>query len=168
MGGTQENWVTHQNSWNPHLKHHLQLKTKKDVGSNGLGPQRGGRQLTWRWKSECLVNKHLLGPAETVGHREEFYKQTFLGSSLSTHLVHTRLSMVTAPFLEQVLYLHALDSRWGGRSKFLPESFGLWLFSAWNNLHAEELFWGGKFCSPITVYLYSSWSLTGVSENKKN
>lgn len=35
-----------------------------------------------------------------------------------------------------------------GSSKFLPESFGSWLFSAWNNLHTKETFWGGRFCSP--------------------
>ena len=67
MRETQENWVTHQNGWNPHLKYHLQLKTKEDVGGSGLELQGGGRQFTWRWKSKCL-----LGLAEKVGHREEF------------------------------------------------------------------------------------------------
>jgi len=33
MGETQEN--IHSNGWNPHLKHHLDPKTKEDVG-NGI------------------------------------------------------------------------------------------------------------------------------------
>ena len=72
MGETQENWVTCQNGWNPHLKYHFQLKTKEDVGISGLWPQKGGKQLTWRWKSKCFVNKCFLGHEETVGHREKF------------------------------------------------------------------------------------------------
>ena len=31
--------------------------------------------------------------------------------------------------------------------QFLPESFGPWFFSAWNNAHAKEVFWSVKFCS---------------------
>ena len=46
MGETQENRVTHQSDQSPHPKYHLQLK--EDVGSSGLGLQRGGRQFTWR------------------------------------------------------------------------------------------------------------------------
>ena len=37
MGETKENWVTHQNGQNPHLKHRRQLETKEDVGGSGLG-----------------------------------------------------------------------------------------------------------------------------------
>ena len=29
MEEPKENWVTHQNGWNPHLKYHLPLKTKQ-------------------------------------------------------------------------------------------------------------------------------------------
>ena len=54
---------------NPHLKYHLQLKTKEDVGDSGLGLERGGREFIWRWKSKGFVNKCLLGQAETMGHR---------------------------------------------------------------------------------------------------
>ena len=60
-GRDQENWVIHQNGQNPHLKHHLQLKTKEDVGGSSLGLLRRGRQFTWRWKSKCLVNRCSLG-----------------------------------------------------------------------------------------------------------
>lgn len=38
MGETQEN--IHSNGWNPHLKHHLDPKTKEDVG-NGIQHFRG-------------------------------------------------------------------------------------------------------------------------------
>ena len=32
------------------LKYHLQLKTKNDVGGNGLRLQSRARQFTWKWK----------------------------------------------------------------------------------------------------------------------
>ena len=72
MGKTQENWVTHQISQNPHLKHHLQLTTKEDVSGSGLGLQTGGRQLTWRWKSKCFVH-NVCWDGETMGHRVDSY-----------------------------------------------------------------------------------------------
>lgn len=53
-----------------HLKHQLQLLAEEDVGDRGLVLWWGGKQLTWRWKSKCLVNKCLLGQAETMGHRD--------------------------------------------------------------------------------------------------
>ena len=34
--------------------------------------QKEGREFSWTWKSKCFIEKHLLGNAETVGHREEF------------------------------------------------------------------------------------------------
>ena len=46
MGETQENWVTHQNGWSPHLQYHCQLTTKEEVGGGALGLQREGRQFT--------------------------------------------------------------------------------------------------------------------------
>ena len=33
---------------------------------SGLGLERGGRQFDWRPKGKCL-----LGPSETMGHRDE-------------------------------------------------------------------------------------------------
>ena len=71
---------------NTHFNYHLQLKRKEDIGGSGLGLQVEGRQYAWGWKSKWLVNKCLLGQAETMGHRKE---QTLPGSTLSTHLVHT-------------------------------------------------------------------------------
>ena len=51
MGGTQENWVTHEKGRSPHLKYHPQLKTKKVV-------EGGGSQL-WKitWKSTVKKGK---------------------------------------------------------------------------------------------------------------
>ena len=31
MGETREKWVILQNDWSPHLKYHLQVKTKEDI-----------------------------------------------------------------------------------------------------------------------------------------
>ena len=61
MGDTQENCVTCQNGQNPPLKVPSSAKDTKDVGGSVLGLQKGGRQFTKRWKSQCLVNKCLLG-----------------------------------------------------------------------------------------------------------
>lgn len=55
---------------------------------------------------------------------KSFNKQTLLCSSLSTHLVHTIVIMVTAPSLKHVFYLHSFRQL-RGRSKFLLESLGL-------------------------------------------
>ena len=64
-------------------------------------------QFIWKRKSKYLANKCLLDPAETWD--TEKFEQTLLDFSLYTHLVHTIvLSMVTALFLESVLYLHSL------------------------------------------------------------
>ena len=87
MGETQENSVTQQNGQNPHLKYHLQLKTKEDVGGSGLGHQRRGRQFTGPWRNKCLVNKCLRGPAETMRLRVDsdiYVLQRFL----HPHLAH--------------------------------------------------------------------------------
>ena len=83
MGETQENGVTQK--WKrktnkqkkqtkqkkPHLKFYLQLKTKEDDGSSGLGFQRRGRQFTWKQKNKCLGNKCFLDPAKTLEHRKD-------------------------------------------------------------------------------------------------
>ena len=72
IGETQENWVTHQDDQSTNLKYHLWLKTKNDFASSGLECQGGGRQFTWRRKIKWLVNKCLLGHAETLGHRVDY------------------------------------------------------------------------------------------------
>ena len=50
----------------PSPLYHFQLKTKEDVGGSGLRLQGGVRQLTWKLKSKCLVNKCLLGLTEKM------------------------------------------------------------------------------------------------------
>ena len=47
MGDNQENWVTPTNGPSNHLKYHLQLKSKEDVGAGG-GTVTGG----WRGKAQ--------------------------------------------------------------------------------------------------------------------
>ena len=42
MGDTQENWVTPPNDPSFHLKYHLKLKTKEDVGWGELGGEEVG------------------------------------------------------------------------------------------------------------------------------
>ena len=44
----------------------IPAKPKDDGEGNSLGPQKGGRLLTWRWKGKCWQ-----GLRETLGHREE-------------------------------------------------------------------------------------------------
>ena len=57
-----------------------------------------------------------------------------------------QMSLVIGISQEQVLDLNFFRQL-EERSKFLPESFGPWLFSAWNNLHTKETFWSSKVCS---------------------
>ena len=52
MWEIQEDWITHQNDWNPHLEYLVQLKKKEDVGGNDLGLPRGKRQSTIHKKSK--------------------------------------------------------------------------------------------------------------------
>ena len=44
-------------------------KDERGCWGSGLGFQGERGQFTWRWESKCLVNKCLLGQAETMGHR---------------------------------------------------------------------------------------------------
>ena len=69
MGETQENGATHQNGGSCSLKYHLQLQTAEGAGGRGLGLQRGGRHLTRRWKSKCLVERNGLSkdPLQSPG-----------------------------------------------------------------------------------------------------
>ena len=143
MGETQENWATCQNGWNLHLKYHLQLKTEEDVGGSDLGLQRGRRQFTWRWKSKCFINKCLLGHEEIMGHREEFWQTDFprflpVYTPSSYYLIYGDSSLPgTGPLST---FFRQLERR----SKFLPESFCPWLFSAQNKQHAKETLGGGR------------------------
>lgn len=68
MGETQEKTATHQNGASPHLKHHLQLKTKEDFRGSGLGLQRGRRQLT-EMEKQMFGEQVFVGPAVAVERR---------------------------------------------------------------------------------------------------
>ena len=105
-----------------------------------MGLHRGGRQFIWRQKHTSLVNKCLLGQAEIMGHREDSDLQ-----ALASFSQPTWSTVFAVMFLEQALYV-SFFRQLGRSSKFLPESFGLGLFSAGDNLYAKEIFGGGKFC----------------------
>ena len=66
-------------------------------------------------------------------------------ATLSSCSLHVPL--VVALFQEETLCLKFFR-KLGGKSKFLPESFGPPLFSAQDNAHAQERFWGTEFCCP--------------------
>ena len=38
----------------------LMSQLREGEEGRGWGPQRGGRQFTWRWRNKCLGNKCLL------------------------------------------------------------------------------------------------------------
>lgn len=136
MGETQENRITYQNGWGTHFTYHLQLKIKQDVGDSVWGIQRGGRQLTRRWKSKCLVYMDT-----------EYSLISKVCLNLPTTQVHT-LGRYAWWSLGQAFHLNVFRQL-GESQKVLPESFGPSLFSAWNNPQAKETFWDSKFCSPI-------------------
>ena len=68
--GRDSGKLSNSTKWlEPSLKYYLQLKTKDGVGGRGMGLGKGERQFAQRWKRKCLVNKCLLGHAETMEHR---------------------------------------------------------------------------------------------------
>lgn len=144
-----------QNGWNSPVKDHFRLKIKEDVGSSDLALQR--KAIYMEMKSKCLVNKYLLGPAETMGRRN-FKRLCWIPPHLHTW---SRLGYLRWCSLPEAEPLHSS----GGRSKFLPEPFVPSLLSAWNNLHAKKTFRGGQFHSPAlsNTWIYKmhkseSWS----------
>ena len=47
MRETQENCIAHQDGQSP------EPKRKENFNGSSLGPERIGRQFTWRWEREC-------------------------------------------------------------------------------------------------------------------
>lgn len=90
-------------------------KTKEDVGGSDLGFQTEERQFTWRWKSKRLMNKCLLGSAETMEHRVGW---DLCDCSFPHHAQPSFFadSLVTALLQRLALYLNFL------RKDRLPES----------------------------------------------
>ena len=94
---------------NSHLKYCLQLNTKDVVGSV-LGLQRGIRQFM-EMEKQMLVKNLCWARQRQWDPERNFNKQTWLGLSLSTRLVHTTVICVRiGPFLEQVLHPYFLGS----------------------------------------------------------
>ena len=57
MGETEENWVTLQNGPSHHLKDHLHLKTKENVGGKSVEPVIGGYQIKQsKQRHSCYVD----------------------------------------------------------------------------------------------------------------
>ena len=83
-GETQENWLTHQNGQNPHLKYCLQLKNK-DVRRGGLGTLEEMNAIHMEIENKC-VNKGLLCHAETIRNRVDSAK--LLGITTSSYTLH--------------------------------------------------------------------------------
>ena len=91
-----------------------------------MGLQRGRRQCTWRWKTKYFGEQIFAGLAETIIHREKFWKSLPV-SPLTTYLVPTVVIHGNTVFLGQVFCLCSLKQL-RERSKILPKSLPNWLF----------------------------------------
>ena len=109
------------------------------------GASKGERQVTWSWKSKCLVNKGLL--ALQIQWDTGWIVISRPCYPITSHPYFLQIFLVISVLGEQALYLNFLGNQ--GKMKFLPESFGPGWFSVRNNLHTKETFWGGKFCSLV-------------------
>lgn len=123
----------------------------------GLGVQRAEKQFIGRRKSTCLVNKCFLSHFNN-GTQRALIQWTLLSSSLS-HLIHIKLSLslMVAPFLEQVLYLICfLESKGEGRRFSLSLVFlnnnELKIFNI-----PKGIFWVGTFCFPSICWRQKEW-----------
>ena len=101
-------------------------------------------------KSNCLVTKCLLAIQKQQKVERNYNR---LCSSLSTHLVHIilQLSMMIAPYLEQVLYLNSFRQL-GRRSVFVLECLILGCFQ-FKIVHMPKQHTLGQFVlNPYTCY----------------
>ena len=101
------------------LKYHLQLKTKEDFGGMGFGHQSGGKAIDMEMEKQTNV---CWAMQRHWDREKNFNKQTLLGSSLSTHLVHITFIYGDSS-LPGTGPLSTIFRQLGGRSKVLPESF---------------------------------------------
>ena len=132
--------LTHQNVWSPHLKYHLQLKTKED---DGLGLERG--RVGMEMQKQRFGKSVFAWPVRDKETQKEILINRLCSVPPCLHTCFIlSLSMVTAPLLEQVLQLHTFrhSSRW---SKFLSEFWGLLIIFSQNNVHAEKIYWVAYF-----------------------
>ena len=81
---------------------------------------------------ESLMSPSLVGrfftTSSTWEAQQNLNKQTLLGSSLSTHLVHTTVIYGGSLFPGQVLYLHVLSDKGKGQASFSLSLLGLGCF----------------------------------------
>ena len=91
-----------------------------------MGLQRGRRQCTWRWKTKYFGEQIFAGLAETIIHREKFWKSLPV-SPLTTYLIPTVVIYGNIVFLGQVFCLCSFKQL-RERSKILPKSLPNWLF----------------------------------------
>ena len=74
------------------------LPSAKDKRDSGLGLQKQ-RPFTLRWKSKCLINKWLMGHAETMGHKILINRLCWVPPCLHTWF-KLLFSVMMASFLE--------------------------------------------------------------------
>ena len=137
MGETQENWAICYKGQNCHLKYHLQLKTREDVGDSGLGLQRGRRQFIWRCKSKCLLDNFCWASYRECGLRQNFDKMGLWVPFLSHHFtLYDSYLMVLAPAWIRPSILNSFRQL-GRRPNVLPESSEPLLCLALNSPHTR-------------------------------
>ena len=125
---------------------------KEDVEGSGWEPQRVKMQFTWIAKQ--MSGKHIFaGLCRDNGSHRDSESQSRLWSLSPVEFLHPHRAQIFADIsgdssiLGNPLHLNSFRQL-GGISRFLPNSFESWFFSAQNNPHAKETFQGGKFCSP--------------------
>lgn len=94
---------------NSHFKHHLQEKTKRMLVAV-IWDSSGRKAIYLEMESKCLMNKCLLGSAETMEHRVGWDLQT----AVFPHHAQPSFfadSLVTALLQELALYLNFLRKR---------------------------------------------------------
>ena len=159
LGETQENWVSCWDGWSPHLKHHLQLKTKEDAGDGGLGSQKEGRQFTWRWKANVWWTT-------VLWFREDYGAQC--GPHLSlimTRPYSSQRSLVITPFQKQPFYLNSFRQLSRDGVEVSSCIFSVLIIFSLKYPRAKEAFGAAKFCFPTNVFtsLFSLLTRTHIS-----
>ena len=70
--GRPRKTVIHQNGRNLHLKYHLQLKAKEDVGSSGLGLSKGKKAIHMEMDKQMFARYMFAGPCRDSGAERDF------------------------------------------------------------------------------------------------
>ena len=83
--------MTHQNNQSPHLKFHLELKTREDVEGSDLGLQRG--VITQKWKN-MFGKETFARPYRDSETQKEILSRFFWTPSYLSHLIHILLILI--------------------------------------------------------------------------